>query len=71
MNSRNESRAELTPFSAIDEIAIKKGHKYLTVVLDLQTGAVVFVGEGKGAESLDPFWKRLFIVINLSSKQSQ
>lgn len=44
---------------AIDEISIGKGHRYLTVVLDLETGAVVFVGEGKGAESLDPFWKRL------------
>lgn len=44
---------------AIAEIAIRKGHKYLTVVLDLQSGAVVFVGDGKGAESLLPFWRRL------------
>ncbi len=44
---------------AIDEIAIGKGHRYLTVVLNLETGAVVFVGDGKGADALDPFWKRL------------
>jgi transposase len=44
---------------AIDEISIGKGHRYLTVVLDLKTGAVVFVGDGKGAEALTPFWKRL------------
>jgi len=44
---------------AIDEIAVGKGHRYLTVVLDLVSGAVVFVGEGKGAEALEPFWKRL------------
>jgi transposase len=44
---------------AIDEISIGKGHRYLTVVLDLESGAVVFVGEGKGADALDPFWKRL------------
>jgi len=44
---------------AIDEIAIGKGHKYLTVVLDLHSGRVIFVGEGKGAEALIPFWKRL------------
>ena len=44
---------------AIDEISIGHGHRYLTVVLDLETGAVVFIGEGKGAETLDPFWKRL------------
>lgn len=44
---------------AIDEISIGRGHRYLTVVLDLDSGAVVFVGEGKGADSLLPFWKRL------------
>jgi transposase len=44
---------------AIDEIAVAKGHRYLTVVLDLVSGAVVFVGDGKGADALEPFWKRL------------
>jgi transposase len=44
---------------AIDEIAIGHGHRYLTVVLNLETGAVVFVGDGKGADALEPFWKRL------------
>jgi transposase len=44
---------------AIDEIAVGKGHRYLTVVLDLKGGAVVFVGDGKGGDALKPFWKRL------------
>jgi transposase len=44
---------------AIDEIAVAKGHRYLTVVMDLDSGAVVFVGDGKGADALLPFWKRL------------
>lgn len=44
---------------AIDEISIGHGHRYLTVVLNLQSGAVVFVGDGKGAEALEPFWGRL------------
>jgi transposase len=44
---------------AIDEISIGRGHRYLTVVLDLKSGAVVFVGDGKGADALKPFWKRL------------
>lgn len=44
---------------AIDEIYLGKRMKFLTLVLDLDTGAIVFVGRGKGAESLDPFWKRL------------
>ncbi len=31
----------------------------MTVVLDLQSGAIVHVGEGKGGDALEPFWKRL------------
>jgi transposase len=46
-------------YIAIDEICIGRGHRYLTVVLDLSSGAVVFVGNGKGADALEPFWKRL------------
>lgn len=44
---------------AIDEISFAKGHRYLTVVLDLESGAVLFVGDGKGADALLPFWRRL------------
>jgi transposase len=44
---------------AIDEISIGHGQRYLTVVLNLETGAVVFVGDGKGADALAPFWQRL------------
>jgi len=46
-------------YIAIDEISVKKGHKYLTLVMDLQSGAVVFVGDGKGTEALAPFWRAL------------
>jgi len=46
-------------YIAIDEISVKKGQKYLTLVLDLESGAVVFVGEGRSRETLIPFWKRL------------
>jgi transposase len=44
---------------AIDEISIGKGHRYLTIVLDLDSGAVVHVGQGKGGDALRAFWKRL------------
>jgi transposase len=44
---------------AIDEIYLGKKLKYRTVVLDLDTGAIVYVGMGRDAESLDPFWKSL------------
>lgn len=44
---------------AIDEINVGHGHRYLTVVLDLISGAVVYVGDGKGVDSLTLFWRRL------------
>jgi transposase len=44
---------------AIDEISTGKGHRYVTIVMDLQSGAVVHVGEGKGGDALTAFWKRL------------
>jgi len=44
---------------AIDEISIGRGHRYLTIVLDLSTGAVVYIGDGKEAKALEPFWRSL------------
>jgi transposase len=44
---------------AINEISVGKGHRYLTFVMDLKSGAVVHVGEGKGDDTLLSFWRRL------------
>jgi len=44
---------------AIDEIYQGKKMGYLTIVMDLQSGAIIFVGDGKGADALIPFWRRL------------
>lgn len=44
---------------AIDEVSIQHGYRFLTVVLDLRRGAVVYIGEGKDAKALKPFWRRL------------
>jgi len=44
---------------AIDEIAIKRGHRYLTVVLDLETGRAVYVEQGKDHEALEGFFRKL------------
>jgi len=44
---------------AIDEISIGGGYRYLTIVLDLDSGAILFVGEGKGGDALLPFWRRV------------
>lgn len=41
---------------AVDEIAVRKGHQYMTVVLDYLTGRVVWMGEGRSKETLDAFF---------------
>ena len=41
---------------AIDEIALKKGHCYMTVVLDYMTGRVVWMGENRDKDTVDLFF---------------
>lgn len=43
----------------IDEFAVRKGHIYKTIVVDLKSGRIIYVGDGKGADALDGFWKRI------------
>ena len=43
----------------IDEFAIRKGHVYKTIVVDMDTGRIIYVGDGKGADALKGFWKRV------------
>ena len=38
---------------SIDEFAVKKGHIYQTIVVDLDTGCIVYVGLGKGSDALE------------------
>lgn len=42
---------------AVDEIAVKKGHHYMTVVLDYETGRVVWMGKDRKAETLAGFFQ--------------
>ena len=44
---------------AIDEIAVAKGHRYLTVVMDRESGAVLSSATVRGPMRLKPFAKRL------------
>ena len=46
-------------YLAIDEISVRKGHKYLTLIMNLESGEVLFAGDGKGADALVPFWEML------------
>lgn len=43
----------------IDEFAVRKGHVYKTIVVDLDSGRVLYVGDGKGADALAKFWKKV------------
>ena len=41
---------------AVDEISVRRGHTYMTVALDYLTGRVVWMGEGRKAETLMEFF---------------
>jgi len=44
---------------AVDEISIRKGYRYLSVVLDYLSGCVVFVGKDRKAKTLEKFFNQL------------
>lgn len=44
---------------AVDEISLRKGHRYLTVVLNYETGRVLYVGKDRKAKTLKRFFNRL------------
>jgi transposase len=44
---------------AVDEIAVRRGHRYLTVVIDYLTGRVVFVGNDRKADTLIRFFDQM------------
>ncbi len=44
---------------AVDEVAVHKGHTYLTTVLDLETGRIVWVGKGRSEATLASFFEEL------------
>lgn len=46
-------------YIAVDEFAVRKGHRYMTVVMDLETGQILHVAHGKDAAALSSFLKRL------------
>jgi len=46
-------------YIAVDEFALRKGHRYMTVVMDLETGEILYAEKGKDAQTLIPFLKTL------------
>ena len=43
----------------VDEKAYRKGHRYLTLVNDLNQGRVLYIAVGRDKASLDGFWPTL------------
>jgi transposase len=54
---RRENR--VVRYLGIDEKATKKGHKYFTIVSDLEAGVVLWIGHGRKKEALNAFWAGL------------
>lgn len=52
-------KAEPVEHLGVDEKAFRKGHKYLTLVNDLQGSRVLYVAEDRKQSSLDGFWGTL------------
>ena len=44
---------------AIDEIAVRKGHTYMTVIMDYFSGRIVWMGPDRRKETLDAFFAEL------------
>ena len=44
---------------AIDEIYVGRKKKYYTLVIDLDSGRIVWVAHGRGGDCLRKFWRRL------------
>jgi transposase len=55
----HEDRFENLRRIGVDEISYRKGHKYLTVVVDHDTGRVIWAAPGKSAETLGAFFSEL------------
>ena len=59
----------------IDEFSVRSGHVYKTIVVDLISGRILHTRDGKGADALDEFWKRMrkegvsmrYVATNMSS----
>jgi transposase len=51
--------AEQVPHLGVDEKAFRKGHKYVTLVTDLDHSRVLYVAKDRKQASLDGFWKTL------------
>lgn len=59
--AREATRMDLkaVEFLAIDELYLGRLHKFITIVIDWQSGRVLYVAKGRGENALRPFFRRL------------
>lgn len=59
--SRLRAPVDWTKVTAIatDELSFRKGHRYLTLVSDLQTGRILWSREGRSAATLEAFFEEI------------
>jgi transposase len=55
---RKQSFKDLV-YLGIDEFSIRKGHNYMTIFMNLQTGRIIHTIEGRAADIVSPFMKTL------------
>lgn len=55
--SRKEKK--VIPVIGVDEKSIAKGHKYMTLVYNLMSGTVEYIGDDRKTESLDNYYRQL------------
>jgi len=46
-------------YLGIDEFSIKKGHEYMTTVINLETGQIIHAVEGRDKKAIEPFLRKL------------
>lgn len=46
-------------YISMDEFAIRKGHTYMTVFTDIESGRIIFAVEGRRKEDIEPFLQEL------------
>lgn len=43
----------------IDEISLRKGHNYMTIISNIETGRIIYAAEGRSSADISPFLERL------------
>jgi len=46
-------------YIGVDEFSLKKGHEYMTIFTDLETGRILHAVEGRGKDDIRPFIEKL------------